>query len=188
MPSGVLPSGILLVWFKRFVMEHHQPVAGHQQERAGGIVLEAHPARPFQPGGSLAERSVWRDLEEVRLQRSGDCRDRSRSAPCRRGPAGSAGRWAAPARQPNLTAAGRATGEAGFVGSCAACGAAWAGLQFGRVVGTVSTQPHHVAPGKPFVVEYSKCSASPGCTTPKIACAATAASLNPCRISLSFPG
>jgi hypothetical protein len=44
------------------------------------------------------------------------------------------------------------------------------------------------ASGTPLVVEYSKCKASPGWTTPKIACAATAASLNPCRISLSFPG
>ena len=44
------------------------------------------------------------------------------------------------------------------------------------------------AVGMPFVVEYSKCSASPGCTMPKIACAAMAASLKPCRISFSLPG
>ena len=43
-------------------------------------------------------------------------------------------------------------------------------------------------PGTPLVVEYSKCKASPGRTTPKIACAAIAASLNPSSISFNFPG
>jgi hypothetical protein len=42
--------------------------------------------------------------------------------------------------------------------------------------------------GRPLLVEYSKCSAWPGWTMGKIACAATAASLNPCRISFSLPG
>ena len=46
------------------------------------------------------------------------------------------------------------------------------------------------APGPctPLVVEYSKCSASPGNTRGWIACAAIAASEKPCRISLSLPG
>ena len=53
----------------------------------------------------------------------------------------------------------------------------------------VSLPAHAPAsPGTPLVVEYSKCSASPGCTMPKIACAAIAASLKPCRISFSLPG
>ena len=43
-------------------------------------------------------------------------------------------------------------------------------------------------PGRPFVVEYSKCNASPGWTSGWIACAASAASAKPDRISLSFPG
>ena len=47
--------------------------------------------------------------------------------------------------------------------------------------------PHYPA-GTPVVVEYSKCSASPGRTIGKIACAAVAASLKPCRISFSLPG
>ena len=38
-----------------------------------------------------------------------------------------------------------------------------------------------------MVVEYSKCSAWFGRARGKIACAAIAASLNPCRISLSLP-
>jgi hypothetical protein len=42
--------------------------------------------------------------------------------------------------------------------------------------------------GTPFVVEYSKCSASPGWTSGWIACAAAAASAKPERISLSLPG
>ena len=50
-------------------MEHHQPVAGDQQERARRVVLEAHPSGPVQPGGPLADCPVWRRLEEVRLQR-----------------------------------------------------------------------------------------------------------------------
>src|SRR6185312_1289721 len=43
-------------------------------------------------------------------------------------------------------------------------------------------------PGTPFVVEYSKCSASPAWTSGKMACAAIAASANPERMSLSLPG
>ncbi len=46
----------------------------------------------------------------------------------------------------------------------------------------------HQRPGTPFVVEYSKCSASPGWTSGWIACAASAASAKPDRISLSLPG
>ena len=42
--------------------------------------------------------------------------------------------------------------------------------------------------GTPLVVEYSKCSTASGCTMGWMACAAIAASLNPCRISLSLPG
>ena len=45
-----------------------------------------------------------------------------------------------------------------------------------------------VQAGTPLVVEYSKCSTVSGCTTGWMACAAIAASLNPCRISLSLPG
>ena len=44
------------------------------------------------------------------------------------------------------------------------------------------------AAGTPLLVEYSKCSAVSGCTIGWIACAAIAASLKPCRISLSLPG
>src|SRR5262249_55062809 len=44
------------------------------------------------------------------------------------------------------------------------------------------------APGTPFVVEYSKCSASPGWTSGWMAWAAMAASEKPQRISLSLPG
>jgi hypothetical protein len=60
------------------------------------------------------------------------------------------------------------------------------------------TTPHPLAPwrftrylpppGTPFVVEYSKCSAVSGNTMGWMACAAIAASLNPCKISFSFPG
>lgn len=45
-----------------------------------------------------------------------------------------------------------------------------------------------VQAGTPLVVEYSKCSTVSGCTMGWMACAAIAASLNPCRISLSLPG
>ena len=44
------------------------------------------------------------------------------------------------------------------------------------------------AAGTPLLVEYSKCSTASGCTIGWMACAAIAASLNPCRISLSLPG
>ena len=43
-------------------------------------------------------------------------------------------------------------------------------------------------PGTPLWVEYSKCSASPGRASAKIACAAMAASEKPERMSFSLPG
>ncbi len=46
----------------------------------------------------------------------------------------------------------------------------------------------HEAAGTPLLVLYSKCSAVSGCTIGWMAWAAIAASLNPCRISLSLPG
>lgn len=44
------------------------------------------------------------------------------------------------------------------------------------------------AAGTPFVVEYSKWSASPGWTSGWMACAAIAASEKPHRMSFSLPG
>lgn len=52
----------------------------------------------------------------------------------------------------------------------------------------MASRPGAQPPGTPLLVEYSKCSASPGKTRGWIACAAIAASLKPCRISFSFPG
>lgn len=61
-----------------------------------------------------------------------------------------------------------------------------------QALGSAGRPAPHVrqvhAAGTPLVVEYSKCSAMSGCTIGWMACAAIAASLNPCRISLSLPG
>src|SRR5271166_2102351 len=63
-----LPQRDIAGLVQGLVVKHHQPVAGHQQQRVWRIVLEAHTARPLQPDGSLADRPVRRDLQEVRLQ------------------------------------------------------------------------------------------------------------------------
>src|SRR5262249_15646354 len=49
-------------------------------------------------------------------------------------------------------------------------------------------EPVDHAAGMPFVVEYSKWSASPGRAAANAPCAASAASANPVNISLSLPG
>ena len=112
------------------VVKHHQPVAGHQQQRARRVVLEPHASRPIQPGGSLADRPVRRDLEEVRLQRPQAVQigldSRQVGAVLR----GRLEAWLCRRPAPR-TAAGRMTGGAVRVGSCAGCGAAPAGLQTG---------------------------------------------------------
>ena len=66
--------------------------------------------------------------------------------------------------------------------------ATFSGLVMLRLVVAARSLAGVQAAGTPLLVEYSKCSAVPGCTMGWIAWAAMAPSLNPCRINLSLPG
>jgi len=65
-----LPDRDIAGLIQRLVVEHHESVAGHQQQWAGRVVLEAHPAGPLQPGDALGDGTVRRHLQEARLQRA----------------------------------------------------------------------------------------------------------------------
>ena len=129
----------------RAVLEHQVAVRGHQQEGRRRVVLEAHAAGPFQPGGALAERPVRRDLQEMRLQRVDAVQiglDPRQVGGVLRGG------WAVPEpgrpAGPSRARAGR--GGAGRVGSWVACGVREGGCQAaGRYNGKVDRRgsPSH---------------------------------------------
>ena len=62
-------SGRLVVCLSWLSWKMNRPCAGDQQQRRRRVVLEAHAARPVEPGGALGDAAVGRDLQEARLQR-----------------------------------------------------------------------------------------------------------------------
>ena len=58
-----LPRVIQLV-----VAQNGQAVTGHEQKRAGRIILEAHPAGPHEPHGARGRGVILGDLQEMGAQ------------------------------------------------------------------------------------------------------------------------